>query len=171
MMPVWNGELYLEYHRGTYTTQARNKRANRKAEFLLHDAEFLCTYASLISDYPYPTEAFLNAWRIVCLNQFHDIIPGSSIGPVYEESQQQYAQLMQDVSKLREEALEAIAAQMDADILLVNANLVHTKRSWSSIPGDSTQRFTRDGSCSPCNQRSQVCGWMRARSHLTASLA
>ncbi len=48
MMPVWNGELYLEYHRGTYTTQARNKRANRKSEYLLHDAEFLATAASLI---------------------------------------------------------------------------------------------------------------------------
>jgi alpha-mannosidase len=47
MMPVWNGELYLEYHRGTYTTQARNKRANRKSEFLMHDAEFIAAFASL----------------------------------------------------------------------------------------------------------------------------
>ena len=49
MMPVWNGELYLEYHRGTYTTQARNKRANRKSEFLLHDAEFICIRIALTS--------------------------------------------------------------------------------------------------------------------------
>ena len=47
-LPVWNGELYLEYHRGTYTSQARNKCANRKSEFLLHDAEFLAAYAALI---------------------------------------------------------------------------------------------------------------------------
>jgi alpha-mannosidase len=144
MIPIWNGELYLEYHRGTYTTQARNKRANRKAEFLLHDAEFLCSYASLISDFRYPLAEFQNAWRTVCLNQFHDIIPGSSIGPVYEESQQQYAQLMEDVSKLRDEALHLLAARLDADILLVNATSF-TQKGPVLIPGDSAQRFTRDG--------------------------
>ena len=64
MMPVWNGELYLEYHRGTYTTQARNKRANRKSEFLLHDAEFLAAFAALVDPgYTYPAEAFTAAWR------------------------------------------------------------------------------------------------------------
>jgi alpha-mannosidase len=144
MMPVWNGELYLEYHRGTYTTQARNKRANRKAEFLLHDAEFLAAYASLVTNYQYPLTAFQNAWRTVCVNQFHDIIPGSSIGPVYEESQQQYAQLMEEVSRLREEALEAIAAHLDADILLVNATSF-PQNDPVLIAGTSTGRFTRDG--------------------------
>jgi alpha-mannosidase len=144
MMPVWNGELYLEYHRGTYTTQARNKRANRKAEFLLHDAEFLASYASLIADYQYPVTDFQNAWRTVCLNQFHDIIPGSSIGPVYEESQQQYAQLMQDIGKLRDEAMDAIVTQLDADILLVNATSF-AQNGPVFLPGDSLQRCTRDG--------------------------
>jgi len=144
MMPVWNGELYLEYHRGTYTTQARNKRANRRAEFLLHDTEFLCTYASLVTNYQYPLTEFQNAWRTICLNQFHDIIPGSSIGPVYEESQLQYAQLMLDVSKLRDEALEAIAAQMDADVLLVNPTSFK-QNGLVLILGDSFERFTRDG--------------------------
>jgi alpha-mannosidase len=149
MMPVWNGELYLEYHRGTYTSQARNKRANRKAEFLLHDAEFLCSYASLLpnsqsTNYLYPKYEFQNAWRTVCLNQFHDIIPGSSIGPVYEESQKQYEQLNQDVSKLRDEALDAIAPQLDADVLLVNAT-TFPQNALVLISGDSFQRFTRDG--------------------------
>src|SRR5512132_2480773 len=116
MMPVWNGELYLEYHRGTYTTQARNKRANRKSEFLLHDAEFISTYASLLTSYQYPITEFSNAWRTVCLNQFHDIIPGSSIGPVYEESQQQYTELTRDVTELRDEALEALSQKLDADV-------------------------------------------------------
>ncbi|MGE5375657.1 MAG: alpha-mannosidase, partial [Bacteroidota bacterium] len=148
MMPVWNGELYLEYHRGTYTTQARNKRANRKAEFLLHDAEFLCTYASLLADSQYPITDFQSAWRTVCLNQFHDIIPGSSIGPVYEESQQQYAQLMQDVSRLRDEALQAIADRLDADVLLVNATSFR-QSGLVLIPGDSSQRFTREGELLP----------------------
>jgi alpha-mannosidase len=152
MMPVWNGELYLEYHRGTYTTQARNKRANRKSEFLLHDAEFLAAYASLITDYEYPITAFQNAWQTVCLNQFHDIIPGSSIGQVYEESQQQYAQLTQEVTQLRDDALQSIANQLDADVILVNATSF-TQPGLIFIPGDSPrQRFTRDGEPVPVQQ-------------------
>ncbi|MEO8358038.1 MAG: alpha-mannosidase [Chloroflexota bacterium] len=144
MMPIWNGELYLEYHRGTYTTQARNKRANRRSEFLLHDTEFLAAYASIIADYQYPITEFQNAWRTVCLNQFHDIIPGSSIGPVYEESQQQYAQLTQEVTRLRDEALDSIASQLDKDLILVNATSF-TQSGLVFMPGDSFQRMTRDG--------------------------
>jgi len=151
MMPVWNGELYLEYHRGTYTTQARNKRANRQSEFLLHDAEFLATCASLMTDYQYPSTAFQEAWRTVCLNQFHDIIPGSSIGPVYEESQQQYAQLMNEVTQLRDEALAALAQKVDGDVILVNATSF-TQPGLVFIPGDSFQRFTRDGQPVPVQE-------------------
>jgi alpha-mannosidase len=119
-MPVWNGELYLEYHRGTYTTQARNKRANRKSEFLLHDAEFLSTFASQISTYDYPFAAYQNAWKTICLNQFHDIIPGSSIGPVYEESLAQYGKLEQEITRERDAALAALSTSLGGDLLLVN---------------------------------------------------
>ncbi|MGB8980271.1 MAG: alpha-mannosidase, partial [Anaerolineales bacterium] len=144
MMPVWNGELYLEYHRGTYTTQARNKRANRKSEFLLHDAEFIAAYASLLTNYQYPTTEFTNAWRTVCLNQFHDVIPGSSIGAVYEESQQQYAELTKNVTQLRDEALGALAQKVDGDVLLVNPTSF-AQPGLVFVPGDSFQRLTRDG--------------------------
>ncbi len=148
MMPVWNGELYLEYHRGTYTTQARNKRANRKSEFLLHDAEFISAYASLMTDHQYPMAEFQNAWRTICLNQFHDIIPGSSIGPVYEESQAQYAELTEKVSQLRDAALQSLSQKLDGDILLVNPTSF-AQRGLVFIPGDSFQRFTRDGAAVP----------------------
>ena len=144
MMPVWNGELYLEYHRGTYTSQARNKRANRKSEFLLHDAEFIAAYASAITDYQYPNSQFTEAWKIICLNQFHDIIPGSSIGPVYEESQQQYAELTTNVTQLRNEALQSISEKLDGDILLVNPTSF-TQQGLVFIPCDSLQRFTLNG--------------------------
>ncbi|MBI3175512.1 MAG: alpha-mannosidase [Chloroflexi bacterium] len=143
MMPVWNGELYLEYHRGTYTTQARNKRANRKSEFLLHDAEFISAYASLFTNYQYPVSKFSDAWRTICLNQFHDIIPGSSIGPVYEESQTQYAELTTNVTQLRDKALETIAQHLDGDVLLVNPTSF-TQRTLVFIPGDASA-LTRDG--------------------------
>ena len=120
-LPTWNGELYLEIHRGTYTTQSRNKRANRKSEFLLHDAEFAATLASLVAPAAtYPAEDLRHAWELVCLNQFHDIIPGSSITPVYVESQQQYAEIRAIAERVRDEALDTVAAQVDADALVVN---------------------------------------------------
>ena len=120
-LPTWNGELYLEYHRGTYTTQARVKRANRKSEFLLHDAEFLATYASLLDpNYQYPFDQFTKAWQLVCLNQFHDIIPGSSIGPVYDESLEQYEQIRQIAVEARDLAWGVIAAKLGGTLLAAN---------------------------------------------------
>ncbi|NOK59458.1 MAG: Alpha-mannosidase [Chloroflexi bacterium AL-W] len=120
-LPTWNGELYLEYHRGTYTTQSRNKRANRKSEFLLHDAEFLATLAATLNtDYVYPTEAFRDCWRLICLNQFHDIIPGSSITPVYVESLEQYDEIRTTGEDIRTSALQTIARTLGGNILVVN---------------------------------------------------
>lgn len=121
-LPTWNGELYLEYHRGTYTTQAANKRANRESEFLLHDAEFLASLASLLdSGFAYPHEALTDLWKLVCLNQFHDIIPGSSISQVYTDSLAQYAEVSR---QLQEEiiptAIRSIQAQVDGTLLLMN---------------------------------------------------
>ncbi len=144
-MPVWDGELYLEYHRGTYTSQARNKRANRKSEFLLHDAEFLAAWASLLDGgYRYPADAFTQAWRTVCLNQFHDILPGSSIAPVYVESQAQYAQVQAEVGQLRSQALDVIAAALGAGLLLVNPTSF-SRGDPAFIPGLSNARLVRDG--------------------------
>lgn len=122
ILPVWNGELYLELHRGTYTTQGRNKRANRASEFLLHDAEYLATLAAVLDTaYTYPHEAFHQAWELVCLNQFHDIIPGSSINPVYKESQQQYAQIFALAEESRQAAFNTIARHYEGDLLIANA--------------------------------------------------
>jgi alpha-mannosidase len=120
-LPTWNGELYLEYHRGTYTTQGRNKRANRQSEVLLHDAEFLASYAALLDpNYQYPAEILQQAWQLVCLNQFHDIIPGSSIGQVYVDSQQQYAEVRQLAAAAHDGALDVIADHVGGDVLIVN---------------------------------------------------
>jgi alpha-mannosidase len=89
-LPVWNGELYLEYHRGTYTSQAQQKRNNRKLEFLLHNAELYGAMAGLLAGAAYPRERLDEAWEIVLRNQFHDIIPGSSIKEVYQDSAVEY---------------------------------------------------------------------------------
>ncbi len=122
-LPVWNGELYLENHRGTYTTQGRNKRANRKSEFLLHDAEFLAALAAeTVSANDYPHADLRRAWELLCLNQFHDILPGSSIGPVYAESLRQYEEVQAIAARVRDDALAAIVGQIGnlPHLLLVN---------------------------------------------------
>ncbi|NDJ61148.1 MAG: alpha-mannosidase [Chloroflexi bacterium] len=127
-LPTWNGELYFELHRGTYTTQSRNKRANRRSEFLLHDAEFVATVASLLdSAYAYPYDTFRKAWELVCLNQFHDIIPGSSITAVYTESLEQYAEVERLGTAARDAALAVVAEKLGGDLLLVNPTDFHRR--------------------------------------------
>ncbi|MED5020905.1 alpha-mannosidase [Paenibacillus chibensis] len=100
---LWDGELYLEYHRGTYTSQAYNKRMNRRMELLLHHAEFLNAFAlTLKPEHAYPSAQLAESWEIVLRNQFHDIIPGSSIQEVYEDSKLEY----EDSEKLALAAIE-----------------------------------------------------------------
>ena len=85
-MPQWEGELYLEFHRGTYTSQAYNKKTNRRMEFLLRSAEAALSRAMLRGeDIEARREKLAEAWKIVLCLQFHDIIPGSSIREVYED--------------------------------------------------------------------------------------
>jgi alpha-mannosidase len=79
------GELYLEFHRGTLTTQARTKQLNRVGEHRLLEAEAFATIAQL-SGFPYPHDEIETAWKTLLLNQFHDIIPGSSIAEVYQDT-------------------------------------------------------------------------------------
>ncbi|UJW84780.1 alpha-mannosidase [Devosia sp. SL43] len=88
--PSWVGELYLEYHRGTLTSVAKNKRNNRLAEQTLHELELLAVMARQ-QGLAYPREELERLWEIVLLNQFHDILPGTSIGFVYEDSDREYA--------------------------------------------------------------------------------
>ncbi|MDR2535391.1 MAG: alpha-mannosidase, partial [Treponema sp.] len=86
-LPEWRGELYLELHRGTYTTQSRTKRNNRKLEFALRRTEFLCSVTGMYNNAVYPKELLSASWKQTLTNQFHDIIPGSSINRVYAEAE------------------------------------------------------------------------------------
>ena len=131
-LPVWVGELYLELHRGTYTTQAKNKRGNRKGEFLLRDAEFFdvisgCSPAEeelpAVGDRAVydvsgkggrHTAAYLDrAWKLLLLNQFHDIIPGSSINWVYRDSDRDYATIQKLGSAVLVSGRERLMAAID----------------------------------------------------------
>ena len=111
--PRWVGELYLEFHRGTYTSIAKNKKNNRKSELLLQKAETLCVTDSLLSGGAYPKQTLYDAWETVLLHQFHDIIPGSSIFEVYEDSDRDYQTIRQAGTAAAEGALAHIAGQVN----------------------------------------------------------
>ena len=106
--PVWSGELYLEFHRGTYTSQARTKRGNRRSEHLLREAELWATTATVRTGAAYPYEALRAAWRTVCLQQFHDILPGTSISWVYADAEAGYARVAESTGRIIEDALRAL---------------------------------------------------------------
>lgn len=108
-LPNWRGELYLEYHRGTLTSQARNKKFNRKSEYLLHDVETISAIANLLTGRKYPKEKIDECWKLVLLNQFHDIIPGSSIENVYKDSKEQYEHVFDSCQEMLNSAISEIA--------------------------------------------------------------
>ncbi|WP_460863073.1 alpha-mannosidase [Nocardiopsis coralliicola] len=112
--PVWLGELYLELHRGTYTSQARTKQGNRRSEHLLREAELWAATAALRSGgaYAYPYAELDRIWKRVLLYQFHDILPGSSIAWVHREAERGYAEAAEELEGLIAAAHGALA---DAD--------------------------------------------------------
>ncbi len=113
-MPRWYGELYLEYHRGTYTSMARNKKANRRSEFMTMDAEWLSTANQLVdTEYDYPKETLRHIWGKTLLNQFHDIIPGSSIKSVYEDSKADYEEIAGLNEAIIEKGLQGLNSQLN----------------------------------------------------------
>ncbi|MCP4568925.1 MAG: alpha-mannosidase [FCB group bacterium] len=114
-LPIWSGELYLELHRGTLTTQARNKKWNRRLESRLREIEMLWSCLPLKN---YPLAELDKNWKMLLLNQFHDILPGSSITKVYEQTEIEYRQ----IEKALDELLERAKAQLfseDADSMML----------------------------------------------------
>ncbi len=114
-LPRWVGELYLEYHRGTYTSMARNKKYNRMAENLLMEVEGLYTVVKTLLNGEYPSRKLKDCWKTLLLNQFHDILPGTSIRQVYEESQKQYENLLSTIEGLSDNAVKQIAKNIGTD--------------------------------------------------------
>ncbi|SAM00317.1 hypothetical protein [Absidia glauca] len=104
----YKGELYLEFHRGTYTTQALVKRGNRQSEVLIRDVEFLSTAARLLKSnrapYAYPAKAIERLWKLICLNQFHDCLPGSGIGLAYVDVHKYHRDVIYESLTLRRKA-------------------------------------------------------------------
>lgn len=119
--PIWSGELYLEYHRGTYTSMARNKRYNRRSEFAMTDTETGLLLQRDLLKAPYPAEMIRDYWEILMRNQFHDILPGSSIKEVYDDSKEEYETLLSFTEKTQADALQAIADAV-GDTVVFNMN-------------------------------------------------
>ena len=133
--PVWSGELYLELHRATYTTQARTKAGNRRSEHLLREAELWAATAALHapgSHYPY--EELDRLWKTVLLHQFHDILPGSSIAWVHREAEADYARVAEELEEIIADAVTALR---------------HRRHPRSSTPARSTRRGRRTADGTP----------------------
>ena len=109
--PRWVGELYLEFHRGTYTSVAKNKKGNRKSELALQKTEAL-SYTDLLHGGSYDAQGIFHAWRKVLHNQFHDILPGSSIKPVYDGTDVDYARIAEFCGSTISQKLAALAGKV-----------------------------------------------------------
>jgi len=157
--PEWRGELYLELHRGTYTTQSRTKRNNRLLELALRNAEFLCAFSALDGG-EYPHEALLDCWKRTLTNQFHDIIPGSSIGRVYAEAEEESAAMLARLSGISSEAKRRLAASDKGAQVFVFNDLSWESKNSVHIPGEITANALQgaDGAVYPVQHYTDIDG-------------
>ncbi|MFJ3334972.1 alpha-mannosidase [Streptomyces sp. NPDC086766] len=109
--PVWVGELYLELHRATLTSQAKTKQGNRRGEHLLREAELWAATAAVRTGFAYPYEELDRIWKTVLLHQFHDILPGSSIAWVHREARATYERIAAELDGIVEAAQRALAGE------------------------------------------------------------
>ena len=115
--PIWSGEMYLEYHRGTYTSQHRTKAGNRRCEGLLREAELWATTAALRTDYAYPQDRLRVLWRKVLLLQFHDILPGTSIAWVAQDAENDHASVAAELEEIIAQASSALVGEGDVEFV------------------------------------------------------
>lgn len=208
--PVWRGELYLELHRGTYTSQAHNKFMNRRCELLLRDAEFfdaICAVLApgeLLTEDPYPERVVYDvpghgpakdgsltaksldrAWKLLLLNQFHDILPGSSIHRVYQESRRDYVVIETIALAVREAGIRRLLGVPDS-LLTVFNTLAHPRREvieqngkplWAEVPSAGYRVMDPDAaqglpdSVEPVSLRECADGWVLANGLVELSVS
>jgi alpha-mannosidase len=151
-LPVWVGEMYLELHRGTYTSQAQTKRGNRRSEHLLREAELWCATAAVRSGgtFTYPAAELKRIWRLVLMQQFHDILPGSSIAWVHQDAERNYAAVSSGLEALIAQAAAAVLGSGSREFLLNAAP--HARNGVPALgaaepvaPGRSAQASAADG--------------------------
>ncbi len=138
--PVWSGELYLELHRGTFTSQARTKAGNRRSERLLREAELWATAAAVYGgagDWAYPYDRLDRLWKSVLLHQFHDILPGSSIAWVHREAEAAYTEIAAELEEIIADATGALTGPSTDRAWVLNAAPRH-RTELVAIPAGST---------------------------------
>ncbi len=127
---TWIGELYLERHQGTFTTNARSKRYNRLMELGLREAEWCASLAALFGKQSYPAQQLESIWKTVLLYQFHDILPGSSLKRVYDESLADYEQLQKRVNDIIDKSKKAITGLVNTQGF-TNPLIAYNSLSWN----------------------------------------
>jgi alpha-mannosidase len=166
-LPSYVGELYFQCHRGTYTSQARTKRGNRKCEVALRDAEMWAVAARALKGRAYPAKMMDKAWKGLLLNQFHDIIPGSSIHRVYEEAEALYRQVEADAAAVSSTARKALV-KADADCVTVFNTLSWPRRVQVALPKGAKSACDEAGKPLPVQVSGKAalaavvvpsCGW------------
>jgi alpha-mannosidase len=150
-LPVWKDELYLEFHRGCYTTHADQKRWNRQCEGLLYQAELFASLATLTAGDIYPKIELEDAWKKVLFNQFHDILPGSSIPEVYVDANEAWIEVEQVCQSILNKAISSLSLQMSlpkppqpnaqAIIVLNPLNWLRSEVVAVSLPAASNQEW------------------------------
>lgn len=133
--PRYQGELYLERHQGTLTTQARMKRSNRQGEIALREVEWACFLACRHAGRAFPAAELDRIWKEVLLYQFHDILPGSSIKRVYDECYARYAVILARLAALQAEAYRALAGAAPAGGAVVFNSLAWARDEWLKVDG------------------------------------
>jgi alpha-mannosidase len=152
------GELYFQAHRGTYTSQAKTKLGNRRSEFVLREAEFWGTIAHMTNGHVFSPADLKPTWHKLLLNQFHDILPGSSIQRVYQEAIIAFSQVIADAQKTTHSATKALLNSNDPDSVTVFNSLSWERTELINIPQGSLQVTV------------PACGWMTIN-HKTRSKA
>ncbi len=151
--PVWSGELYLELHRGTYTSQREMKLGNLRCENLFRDAEAVRAAASVIAGLTYPGDELRQLWRGVLLGQFHDVLPGTSIAWVHREMRETHRSTQARLAEIIAEgraALDAVAlppaaARVESAPATAPATTAEDADGWTVTSDHLIVHVDRDG--------------------------
>ncbi|TAN95791.1 MAG: alpha-mannosidase [Phormidium sp. SL48-SHIP] len=156
--PVWRDELYLQFHRGCYTTEGDRKRANREGERCLYQAEVFASLATITAEVPYPGESLEKVWKDLLFNQFHDILPGSTIPEVLAEANRVSAAGLATAKAIRDGAIMTLLQGLPAStppypeaipVYVVNA-LTWSRSQVVSLPLPNSDRRWRV--CNLCGE-------------------
>ena len=155
-LPEWDGEMYLEFHRGTYTSQAQTKKNNRRSEQTYHDAENLWSFAMALDcdEKQYPQQMLHDNWKLILLNQFHDVLPGSSIHEVYEDAQRHYTKVLTEGAGMCADAANHIAGrvQTQGESVVVFNTMSFPRSAVVIFDGELPGLTDQFGSVIPCQK-------------------